>query len=359
VSHLKLGGLKTELELLRPPMFLPKHLVFSGGGTRCLIYISVLKRLEVAGHLRNVQEWWGTSAGALIATLLAICRSPARVAEIAKEIDFSKFRDVSLLNVVNFTSAWGIDDGYALVSEIERILDMLEPGASRKTMAEISGLRIVVGDLNIYETVVCSDTTFPQLRVVDALRASMSLPIFYRPFRCPINSHIWVDGGIRSIFPWDCLPSDTARREALGFAFERPWIHGPSTFTEYIFSMMHFEDPKRIHAQKKDWPQNIIWFPSPPFPAWYVRLRDDDFELLEALGSKAFEGWQPPKPLPSPVKTSQIPRSSEGHHTPSQEFPAHHTGGTSEIPPPCPSPSQAPSQDPPPRTPRSSRRWSL
>lgn len=339
-------------------MFLPKHLVFSGGGTRCLIYLPVLKRLESAGHLKDVQEWWGTSAGSLIATLLAITRSSARVADISKEIDFAKFRDISILNMVNFTSAWGIDDGHALITEIERVLELAEPGSSTRTMSEIKGLRILVGDLNIYETVICSDKTFPELRVVDALRASMSLPIFYRPFRCPINSHIWVDGGLRAAFPWECLPSDEDRRSALGFAFERPWIHGPSTFTEYIFAMMHFEDPKRIHQQKKDWVANIIWFASPPFPAWYVRLKADDFDLLETMGSAAYEAWRL-RHEQSLAKTSRIQQLCEDHHTPSQEFPGRHTGGKSDIPQPCPSPSQALSQDPPLYTQRSFRRWSL
>ena len=350
-------------------MFLPKRLVFSGGGTRCLIYISVLKRLEAAGMLRDTVEWWGTSAGSLIAALLAITRSSSRLEEISKHIDFAKFRDVSLLNVVNFTSAWGIDDGYAMVAEIERVLELAAVGASTWTLANVSGLRIIVGDLNIYETVVCSAQNFPELRIADALRASMSLPFFYRPFRCPTNSHIWIDGGLRATFPWDCLPSDAARREALGFSFERPWIHGPSTFTEYIFAMTHFDDPKRIHAQKKEWPQHIIWFPSPPFPAWYMRLKADDFDLLETLGSQAFEAWTAATAVAavaavapkrqSPSKTSQIPRLSEDPHTPSPARPGHHTDESSDTPQPYPSTSQAPSQDSPPHTRPSFRRWSL
>ena len=93
---------------------------------------------------------------------------------------------------MNFTQAWGLDDGQSMVAELERILESAEEGASQWTMADVSGVRIIVADLNVYESVICSETTFPTLRVVDAIRASMSIPVMYRPFKCPINGHTWV-----------------------------------------------------------------------------------------------------------------------------------------------------------------------
>ena len=94
----------------------PKRLVFSGGGTRCLVFLPALKRLESAGKLRNVTEWWGTSAGSLLAALLGITKSPTRVHDIMWQTSYDKFRDISLLNMVNFTTTWGLDDGHSMVS---------------------------------------------------------------------------------------------------------------------------------------------------------------------------------------------------------------------------------------------------
>jgi predicted acylesterase/phospholipase RssA len=334
---------------------LPKRLVFAGGGTRCLVFLSALKELEAKGHLVHVTEWWGTSAGSLLAALLALTQSVEKVRDIMQQTRYDMFRDISLLNLVNFTSAWGLDDGHSMVTEIERILDLAVESGSQKTMGDVLGLRIVVADLNVYETVVCSAATFPRLRIVDAIRASMSLPVLYRPFQAP-NGNIWVDGGLRAGFPWDCLTAKE-RQEAIGFAFERSWMQGPRTFSEYMFSMLHFEDPKQITRYKKEWPFHILWFPSPPFPAWYMRLQEDDYAMLEIMGIKVVQDWF--RRVQHPSRTPQIPPLSEDRCTPLQETPGHHTNGRSDIPPPSPLPSQAPFQDPLPHRILGRRRWSL
>ncbi len=333
-------------------MFLPKRLVFAGGGTRCLVFLPALRILESRQYLTNVSEWWGTSAGALLATLCSLTQSTQRVSEIMETTSYSKFRDVSLLNMVNFTTTWGLDDGHSMVEEIARVLESAQSGASSMTLSDVAGLHIVVADLNIYETVVCSAKTFPTLRLVDAIRASMSLPFFYKPFRCPVNQHIWIDGGLRAAFPWNLL-TPAQRQESLGFAFERPWIQGPSTLTQYLFSMMHFEDPKLIYENKQKW-KNILWFPSPPFPAWYVRIQPDDLVLLNQLGADTAEDW---------ITRHSAAGNSDTHplsENPCTPLPASHlhTDGMSESRPPYPEPLPAPSQDSPPRN-ELHRRWSI
>lgn len=335
---------------------LPKRLVFAGGGTRCLIFLPALKRLEQTQRLTAVREWWGTSAGSLLAALLGITRSVEKTQSILYQTAYDKFRDISLLNMVNFTSAWGLDDGQSMSTEIERILELATPGASQWTMADVSGVRIVVADLNLHETVVCSETTFPSLRVADAIRASMSLPVLYRPFQCPANGHTWVDGGLRAAFPWDCLPSKAAKEEALGFAFEKTWVAGPRTFTEYMFSMIHFGDPRHIAICKRNWRRNVIWFPSPPFPPWYVRIQADDRTLLETLGTEAVEAWLR---LHSGSERPQTPPLSEDHCTPSPARPGRHTDGSSDTRLPSVLPSRVPFQGLQECSRPLSRRWSL
>jgi predicted acylesterase/phospholipase RssA len=332
-------------------------LVFAGGGTRCLVFLSSLKELETKGHLVHVSEWWGTSAGSLLAALMALTKSVEKVRDIMHQTRYDTFRDISLLNMVNFTTAWGLDDGHGMVAEIERILELATEGGSQKTLADVLGLRIVVADLNVYETVVCSAANFPKLRVVDAIRASMSLPVLYRPFQAP-NGNLWIDGGLRAGFPWDCLTA-AERQEALGFAFERPWMTGPRTFSEFLFSMLHFEDPKQIAQCKIEWPNHILWFPSPPFPAWYVRLQEDDYAMLEMMGIKVFQDWFRRGQSQHLSKMPQIPQLSEDHCTPSQETLGHHTNGTSDIPPPSPLPSRVPFRDSLLHKPLVRRRWSL
>lgn len=336
---------------------LPKHLVFCGGGTRCLVFLQTLVELETHGYLKNVTQHWGTSAGALLAALLSVSQSAVEVKKAMLSADFSKFRDIDVANLLNITSSWGMDNGTSLVCELEQMFESLCVGSSKSTLSKYPGLHIVVADLTTHSTVVCDSNTFPDLRIIDAVRASMSLPIFFRPF--VHDGHYWVDGGVRANFPWDYLPSDDDRREALGFMIEKGWIHGPKSFSEYIFSIIHFDEPKKYANWKSNWADNIIWYPSPPFPAWFMRLNSDDYILLEKLGAAAAESWN--SRIIS-TKTSKMPERlphSVPHCTPVQDSPQNHTDGTLGIRTPLFSLSQDSSQPQLPRTLQTSRRWSV
>ena len=267
-----------------------KRIVFCGGGTRCLVFLQGLLELEQRGMLTQIHEYWGTSAGAMLASLYALTKSPKRVEEIMLATDFTKFRNVDISNLLGFQQSWGFDNGSSLVMELENIFESIEPDGKSKRMADIPSLNIVVSDLTSSETVVCNATTFPRLRVVDALRASMSLPIFFRPFHHQESGHIWVDGAIRANFPWHCLPDDAARAEAIGFTFEKKSVFKtPTTFMEYIHSMVHFDEPRKITNLRK-W-QNIVWFPLPPFPSWFVRFQKEDYEVVKSIGREGITNW--------------------------------------------------------------------
>jgi hypothetical protein len=193
--------------------------------------------------------------------------------------------------MLTINTSWGLDDGSSLVGEIERLFDVVEPGGKEKKLSDVSGLHIVVADLNAHETVVCSGKNYPNMRVVDAVRASMSLPIMFRPYKHPENGHYWVDGAVRAHFPWGMLPDDSARAESLGFTFEKSWVDGPKTFMEYLFSMIHFDEPKKMMELKQKWPHNIVVYPSPPFPAWFVKFKQEDYDLVKKIGQEAADRW--------------------------------------------------------------------
>lgn len=281
---------------------LPKRLVFCGGGTRCLVFLQGLVDLETKGVLRDVKEFWGTSAGAMIASLYAFTKSPKQIKDIMFHADYQRFRDIDISNLIGMQQTWGLDDGKSLVQEIERVFETIQPGSKGKCLKDMPELNIVVSDITVRETVVCNSKTFPNLRVVDALRASMSLPVFFTPYKHPDSGHMWIDGAIRANFPWHCLPNDEARSEALGFTFEKPFLYKtPKTFMEYIFSMIHFDEPKKVASMKERWP-NIIWFQLPPYPSWFMRFQPEDFALVERLGKEGVEQWKDSNCLPQALR---------------------------------------------------------
>ena len=322
-----------------------------------MVFLHALVELERNGRLANVREYWGTSAGALVASLYAFSKSATTLKTMMYSIDYTKFRDMDISNLFSITSSWGLDDGSSLVREIDRIFEELEPGTKHKVLRDVPELNIVVSDLNLRETVVCNATNFPTLRVTDAIRASMSLPIFFRPFINPINGHYWVDGAVRANFPWAQLPSDEARRESLGFTFEKHTEGSPKTFMEYVFSMIHFDEPKKFKQLKQSWASNILFFPPPPFPPWFLRLKPADFQLLEAAGTTVAHAWLSSNPASS-VRTPEIRNVSFPRRTRSFS-PPHRKIGWMDNRSLSPEPSRDSSLPQSLRTAQSFRRWSV
>jgi len=340
-----------------------KRLLFSGGGSRCILFAQALVHLEAAGSLVGVCEYWGTSAGAFLAMMLAIGLSPAKIHPMIMTTQFQKFRDMDVRNLFAFQTAWGLDDGASLLTELERVVSLLVP--KDILLKDIPGLHIIVTNVTARETMVLSGTSHPHVRAVDAVRASMSLPLFYRPYRDPHSGHWWNDGALRANFAWDLLPSDEEREQTLGLAFTPP-VKEMTTFVQYMFSMIHFDEVRKQKAWSPRWDHRIMWFEPPPFPAWYSKIDGEDLAMMEETALTVTSAWLlktgaclGPLSVHSASKTGETPPlSGPPNNRPSQSHPgpgAESSGSPkSSASPPleCPFPQSS-------QWKRASRRWSV
>ena len=83
-----------------PPNFhiqMPENLVFKGGGAKFIAHIGVLQVLEQRGMLSHVKRVGGTSAGAIVSTLVAV---GYRAQEIETLLKAMKLNDLWMLVLV-------------------------------------------------------------------------------------------------------------------------------------------------------------------------------------------------------------------------------------------------------------------
>lgn len=334
-----------------PPRVKPKTLVFAGGGTRCLLFLPALIELQKKGMLTDVDECWGTSAGVLLAALYLLSKDAQKVYDIMFSTDFSKLRDIDITNLLTIYQSWGMDDGRNLVQMIEQIFEGL--GVSKIiTLQEVPGLHAVVSDLTNNKIVVLSARSYPDMRVVDAIRATMSLPFFFRPYK-HTNGSIWVDGALRYNFPWPLVPNT---KTALGFAFKKPDYEAPKSIAQYIHSILTFCEPaKKTYTNS----ENIIFFKRPEFPSWFIKFTEEDYTMVKEQSVKTIDEWFLLTGSVPPLKTSESPQQSADHCTPLQVSPERHTTGLSDtlIPSHEPVLGSSPLQSP--CTQPSYRRWSV
>lgn len=202
-------------------------LVLEGGGVKGIALVGAISVLEERGYTFNRVA--GTSAGSIVGALVAAGMDAAALQEVMRQIDYSRFQDargISRLGVPGKAASLvfrkGIYEGDYLTTwlggqlkeqGVEGFGDL--PRADSKSTGELE-------DTDYRLVVMASDVTAGCIRrlpwdlrkvwgadpaefpVVDAVRASMSIPFFYRPasFRWTDKSTTWmVDGGMLSNFP--------------------------------------------------------------------------------------------------------------------------------------------------------------
>lgn len=201
-------------------------LVCEGGGIKGIGLIGAISFLQEIGY--DFQRIAGTSAGAIIASLIAVGYTANELKELVFNINFEEFKDKTNLSKIPLSGPFismlkdkGIYKGDILESFLEE--KFKAKGKTKfKDIAiynEIknkyeSPLKIIVSDLTKKEIVVLPDDLlkynidFLDFSISKAVRISLSFPFAFTPvimeYADKYNNHhssFLVDGGITSNFP--------------------------------------------------------------------------------------------------------------------------------------------------------------
>jgi predicted acylesterase/phospholipase RssA len=166
-----------------------KYLVLGPASMGIFSLIGTLKALEP--KLVDVKEISGSSAGSILALLLALGMSVDEILEIALDLDIPKFVK---LRIGSFFNKFGFVD-------LEPIREKLvEVCGSDPTFEELD-MKIYVSAycLNTSSTEYFSRDTHPKMKVIDAVCMSMAIPLI---FSCgKYDGKTYVDGGTQEQYP--------------------------------------------------------------------------------------------------------------------------------------------------------------
>ncbi|MBS9783861.1 patatin-like phospholipase family protein [Candidatus Gracilibacteria bacterium] len=144
--------------------------------------MGVMKYLEEKGIIIN--EISGTSMGAIIGASFALGNNVETSINLAKKFKFWKVFDLDLsLGIVKGQKAY------------EFLIELFGEKTFDDTIIplKIVGTNLKTGKSEIFQTG----------KIVDAIRASTSLPAIFRPYE--INQNMYVDGGVLCNLPVDVL----------------------------------------------------------------------------------------------------------------------------------------------------------
>lgn len=188
----------------------PHVVSFSSGGVRVLGHVGVLATLVEEGLSVGVKEWWGCSGGALCALLGALGVSVGWMRDCIEALVLHPLGAVEEDMVGDFFRVWGVNSGKAWIEFVGRVLETWEPGISTWTFTDLASARpgvrfcAIATNLTQGRLDVFSVETTPQMRLLDALRASCAVPLFYSPW-VSTSGDLYCDGAVVEQFPWEAI----------------------------------------------------------------------------------------------------------------------------------------------------------
>lgn len=233
--------------------------VFEGGGVKGMGLVGALSVFEERGF--QWQNLAGTSAGSIVATLVAVGYNAAELKKIMTErIDFAELKDAAGIGKLGRIGPWlsllftqGMYQGDYFL-ELMRELIREKRGSKPFTFRDLVEPKLPSESQELWERkykyklrVIASDISnnsmlaLPQdiktlgmepddLEVAMAVRMSVSFPYFFKPVKfkevgAAQREHWIVDGGMLSNFPvwlFDSPPGETPSWPTIGFLLAEP-----------------------------------------------------------------------------------------------------------------------------------------
>jgi NTE family protein len=274
--------------------------VFEGGGARGIAFIGAIQAME-----EEKVEWErlaGTSAGALIASLLASGYKSYEIRDRLSELDFSKLRGKTYLNRIPIFGIFlelminlGIYKNDYLQSWVDSLL--LEKGI--KTFADLPDgkLKIIASDISNGQMLILPDDldryrmTPADLKVSTAVMMSASMPFFYRPVIWKSkdrNKSYILDGGLLSNFPIWIFDTENPRFPTFGFHFVKDNVNinavipTPIHLFKNIFkTMLQAHDLRHMNEETIE---RTIQIPTRDINATDFELNEDEIDFLYKSG---------------------------------------------------------------------------
>ncbi len=188
--------------------------VFSGGGVKAFAFIGAMKRIEEKGF--TWERVAGTSAGAIIACLLAAKYTYQEIQAFMEHLDLKDFLDPPAIAKWIPVTKWlflyyqlGIYKGNKLEKWIAAKLAAkniytfkdIQPGYLKVVVSDISLGKLVVIPDDLERIYGISPENFP---VAKAIRMSAGFPYFFMPNKITASNQgksLIIDGGLLSNFP--------------------------------------------------------------------------------------------------------------------------------------------------------------
>lgn len=184
-----------------------ENLCFEGGGIRGIAYCGAIAELEHQGILTNIRRFAGTSVGSLFAAMLAVGFTAEEIEDVMYRLDFSQYYNgYMLVSIYNVWSQLGVHSIDNFEQQFRDILaKRVNSDITLKRLYDQTHKELVIVTccLNRMEAVYLHHSTYPDVKLLDAMMCSMAVPFMFRPKKYTFlgDEDYYVDGGIVDNYP--------------------------------------------------------------------------------------------------------------------------------------------------------------
>ena len=190
-------------------------IICEGGGVKGIALLGAIYYLEEQGY--TFERFAGTSAGAIVTSLLAVGYTGKDLKNMLLNLDFKDFYVKNKLNLLPFigpTISLFKNKGLFSGNNIEKYLYKLYKAKGKTKFKDISingvsPLKIIASDITNKRLLILPDDLVKynidplEFSIAKAVRMSISIPFYFNPviLKNGKNSSFIVDGGLLSNFP--------------------------------------------------------------------------------------------------------------------------------------------------------------
>lgn len=188
-----------------------KNLVFEGGGAKGIAYLGSMEVLEKKDILKNIERIGGASAGAINALLIGLNYKGNELKTLLMDLNFKDFLDDSpgfMRDFKRLSKKYGWYKGDRFHRWIKSLVEE-KTGNPNSTFGEIYDIKkeekfkeiyFIGANISTGFAEVYSHENYPLMPVADAVRISMSIPLFFAAVR-KNDGDVCVDGGLINNYP--------------------------------------------------------------------------------------------------------------------------------------------------------------
>lgn len=179
------------------------HIVFAGNALKSLCICGILRYIYCYNMDKNIRDVAGTSMGAFFSLAYALKIPIEKLEEIISNTIKSDVSKIYPTNFFELINNFGLNNPLDYVKGIRNYIKDVY-NQDDMTFLELTkkngiNLYISVTEVNSGSNVIFNVDNYPNISVLDAVSASMSLPIISKPII--INGKYYIDGYLTNNFP--------------------------------------------------------------------------------------------------------------------------------------------------------------